>query len=469
MKKTIFIYAILFLSFNLKAQDSIQIFSLDDLFTIILDNHPVAKQSELLSASAKQELLMTRGLLDPYIGSSFNQKEFESKKYYTLWDNYLKVPTWYGIDLKAGFEKNTGPYVSGENFTSDQGLTYIGISVPLGQGLFIDERRNQIKQAQQLPIIAEAEKIKIINKLLFQASKDYWDWSYCYNKWKLYKNSLTIASTRYIAVNERARLGDISSIDTVEALMQVQNFEVLVEQSEVEYRNTSLILSNYLWSEDEVPLELTGEIIPSPAGSEITPITSDSLNNLILSASENHPDLLKLNGKLTQLSIERKYQSDKFKPKVYVDYNFLHSDFVVNNNIVNPNYLSNNYKFGVSLSYPLFLRTERGKYQMTKLKIQDATYQVQQTSREIENNIRVASNDWMALERQILIQENLVKNSEKLLIGEQIRFDNGESSIFLINAREITLISNKIKLYEMKTKYAKSKNGLYWAVGSMRQ
>ena len=459
---------LLTLAFNIRAQDSTRVLTVQDFFALILKNHPVARQAKLLNERAKQEIRIAKGFLDPSLNSKLYNKEFESKEYYTLWDNYLRIPTWYGVDFKAGFERNTGPFVSGENITPTNGLTYIGISVPIGQGLFIDERRSQIKQAQQFSTIAEAERVKIINKLLLQAAKDYWDWMYYYNKWTLYKEGLSLATIRYGAVSERARQGDLSAIDTVEAMMQVQNFQILLTQSEVEYRNTSLILSNYLWNEDGAPVEINNLVIPSESGSEISALQSDSLNGLIALASSNHPDLVKLNAKIIQLNIEKRFIADKFKPKIYLDYNLLQAGFPGNGDVFSSGYFSSNYKLGASFSYPLFLRNERGKFQLTKLKIQETNYELQQTNREIENSIRAAGNDWLALEKQIVFQQSLVRNSESLRMGEQTRFENGESSIFLINTREVTLINNQVKLYELKAKYAKSKVMLQWAAGLVR-
>ena len=63
------------------------------------------------------------------------------------------------------------------------------------------------------------------------------------------------------------------------------------------------------------------------------------------------------------------------------------------------------------------------------------------------------------------IQEVLVNNAATLRNAEQIRFENGESSLFLVNTRERSLIDAQIKLAEIKSKYAKAKVELQWASG----
>ena len=70
---------------------------------------------------------------------------------------------------------------------------------------------------------------------------------------------------------------------------------------------------------------------------------------------------------------------------------------------------------------------------------------------------------------QLQFQQNLVNNTILLKTAEQIKLDNGESSVFLVNARETSLISNQIKLYELKSKFAKAQALLYWAAGTLTE
>jgi hypothetical protein len=60
----------------------------------------------------------------------------------------FKNPTWYGIEIKAGFDQNEGYYLNPENTVPNAGLTSLGISVPLGQGLFINQRMADLRKAK---------------------------------------------------------------------------------------------------------------------------------------------------------------------------------------------------------------------------------------------------------------------------------------------------------------------------------
>ena len=49
--------------------------------------------------------------------------------------------------------------------------------------------------------------------------------------------------------------------------------------------------------------------------------------------------------------------------------------------------------------------------------------------------------------------------------GEIRKFDNGESSLFLINSRESKLIESRIKLASLQSKYQKERASVYFAAG----
>ncbi|MCJ8166963.1 TolC family protein [Pontibacter sp. E15-1] len=450
-----------------QAQDSVQVLALPDFHQLILQYHPVASQAALLTEQARQELRIARGALDPVIASKVYRKEFGGKEYYNLWNNTLRVPLWFGPELKAGYEKNSGALLNPENSTPSNGLSSVGISVPLGQGLFIDERRAIIRQARLTQDIAEAEKVKLINKLLLQATKDYWDWLLYYRQVQLYEESVELARFRLASVRARVEEGDLAAIDTVEALTEMQSRQVLLQDAAMSYNNARLMVATHLWAANEVPLELQESTIPALTGSELSPLPLDSLRQLLDEARTNHPDLRKLSLKGEQLQIERQFAADKLKPKLNAEYNLLQKDFYLEPEALDRQFMGENYKLGLSFSLPLFLREERGKLQLTKAKQQANSLELTQTTREIENNLLAAYNEWLALEEQIRLQQQMVNNATTLRNGEVIRFQNGESSLFLVNSREMKLLEAQAKLYTLRTKYAKAKTYLYWAAGVM--
>lgn len=467
MKKLLTSFCFLFFALQVSATDTARVLRTDDLFRMVLAHHPVAQQAALLSDAAKEELRIAKGFLDPKLQSDYNGKVLSGQEYFSMWDHSLSVPVWWGTDLKIGYENNAGQNVNPEDATPSKGLWYVGISVPLGQGLWIDERRNTIRQAQLLPAMAEAEKVKTINKLLFDAAKEYWDWYYFFHRQELLGDAYRLSAERFEAVKLRFLQGDVPAIDTLEALIAMQEREVLYSQGKQDFENSRLRLSLYLWNSEGQPVELPASVVPGET-IFIQQLSSDSLQSLVNAARQFHPDLLKLDLKNEQLSIEEKYQRDQLKPKANLRYNVLTKNPADLSDAGSQEYYTNNYKLGFSFSFPLFLRKERGKVRLTEIKQQQTTLERDQRERSIVNEMASCHLNWLAYSEQIVVLEQQVRNAKLLRDAEEERFRNGESSFFLVNTRELSLITAKIRLLEAQSKFQKNRAQLYWSAGMLQ-
>jgi outer membrane protein TolC len=74
----------------------------------------------------------------------------------------------------------------------------------------------------------------------------------------------------------------------------------------------------------------------------------------------------------------------------------------------------------------------------------------------------------LAMQKQSLLFQDNVLNQQALLKAEEMRFSIGESSMFLVNARENKLLETSQKLVELKTKFFKSLINIQWAAGQLR-
>jgi hypothetical protein len=53
---------------------------------------------------------------------TLTKKQFKDTEYYSILNSSFKIPTWYGIEIKAGFEQNEGYYLNPENTVPNTGL-----------------------------------------------------------------------------------------------------------------------------------------------------------------------------------------------------------------------------------------------------------------------------------------------------------------------------------------------------------
>jgi len=451
--------------FSAQAQDSIYVLSEAEFVSVVLSNHPVASQSRLLPDMAAQEIRAARGNFDPKLSTSFNEKNFQNTPYWSVWSHELKVPVWTNTDLKVGYDKANGNYLADELSNTSDGLLYAGISLPVLQGLLTDARRIALKQAQLMPELAEAERVKMINKLLLESVKSYWSWSNAFRQLAVVQEGVTLANFRFNAITQRVIQGDAAPIDSVEALIALQTRQNDLKLWQAEFANAGLLLSTYLWTDEGTPLEINGTVVPE---TEVTIEQLDDiqLQELVSMARENHPDLIMLNVTGLQLALERRLNVEMLKPYLAVNYNFL--TYPTNPSLSDHIFLQNNYKVGLDASFPIFLRKERGKLNMTKLKIESNYLDQNNATQQIENEIAAVFNSLAATASVLGVQRQIVDNYETLREGELQRFANGESSLFLVNTRENNLLDAKSKLIKSETEYKKLLYTLYWAAGTSR-
>jgi len=456
------------------AQTQDKVFLFKDFYEIVITNHPIAKQALLLSDLAKSEVLIARGHFDAKFEFELTQKylqgqdQFNEKgrgtNYYTYIDNGLKVPLWFGPDIQFGFEDNSGRLVNPSNFTPSGGLAYVGLKIPLIQGMIIDERRATMKQARLMQNIAENERIKQINKVLYSAAKEYLDWIFAFQKFNYIKESYQFSQIRFDATKQRASNGDLATIDTLEALSLLQERLIDLQNAENDLQNAQVLVSTFLWTPQNEPLELSPELIPQ-SDTVFLNISQGKVKEILAIQTNQHPELLKLDNKLRQYEIEVKLARDKLLPNFDLDYKYLTSNVSNYTGDFSGNYFANNYKIGLTLLQPIFLRKERGKIEMTKIKLSQTQFERNLASREIANNISQVANDLETYHLQIDLQNKMVGYSKSLRDAEIEKFSAGESSLFLTNARESKLIDSQIKLADLKRKLEKTKFELLYEAG----
>ncbi|MET0300192.1 MAG: TolC family protein, partial [Flavitalea sp.] len=378
--------------------DSSKIFSVSLYQELVLKNHPIVRQAKLLSAAARADVMQALGKFDPLLESVFDRKEFGNVDYYSNWSSQLKVPLYLaGADLKIGYDRFSGQNVNPQYITPDHGLSGVGLSIPLGQGFIIDSRRNILKQSRAMVNYAEAERVKQILSVWYSAVSDYWSWYAAYSEYRFLREGVELAATRFRALRGQTLIGDKPPIDTIEARITVQEREIQLTKLEVDLNNRRLVMSNHLWDSTYSPLELPADAVPEqPSENEFKP-EETRLDTLIAFAAERHPELLMIRADSTALEVERSYRRELLKPKLNLTGTLITARDRFGEYV--PKYYDvswRNYKVGVDFVFPLFLRAERGKLRAVKIKQDQLNLDLQQTNREIKNDIITSYNSLQA-------------------------------------------------------------------------
>ncbi|MFT4600582.1 MAG: outer membrane protein TolC [Arenicella sp.] len=451
MKKLVFY--ILFFGLSNVALTQENIMSFDDFIGIVLEHHPMSRQADIKSDYGITNLAKSRGNFDPKLEGNINQKYFKSDQYYNVSNIGLKVPTWYGISFKGGYDLNSGVQLNPERLTPDDGLWYAGVEVSLGKGLIIDKRRAEFKKAKIFAKSAEQDRRLMLNKLVLQAGSAYWEWFKAYNKMMVYQKAVSNSQEIMDNVRKGAMIGDRPFMDTLEANVQLQTQRFNYMQTELDYLNAMAYLEIYLWKDGYLPLELDSNTFPPSHLVVNSSIIEPELLLKVDSLKTNHPALLNANYKIETEKIELKLAWENVKPKIDLKYNALNSA-----EFGNPveNYSIENYVWGASFKMPLFLRKERNQIRLSKLKVEHQELDFEIKSQEIGFKIESAINSWQTSKNQIDLWQSTVLGFEKLLQNENTLYAIGESSLFKVNSRQKSYINSELMLIETVKKNQKA-------------
>lgn len=464
-------YFLISFSLNLYSQDSLMVadtssLSLEQVLKMTMTFHPVVKQANLITQDAEARLRSAKGTLDPKIELGYQLKNFKDTEYYNLLNTSLKIPTWIGIDPKVEFLRNKGDNVNPQNsipMANDYEQLAIGVEVPIGKGLFYDERRNAIQNAKAFSQIAQAEQTKSINKILLTVIKDYWNWYVSYQQLALLTQAIDLSQNLFDRTLIDFEFGEAAVVDTLQAKINLQKRTVDFRKAQANYELARLNLAKHLWNEDLIPLEIQENVVPDSVTLFQTPMESE-LKPAIDFAMENHPEINKLEGKRQQLDADVRWARESFKPQVDLSYSFIDAP-------LNPDFetssidFGDNYKMGVDFSFPILLRKERGKLQQTKLKIESNEYELAQNQLAIKNDVIARYTQSIAFQDLLRQYQGVSNNYEKLLNAEIINLENGETDLFKLNIQQDKFIEAQTEYYDALIKWGKSKAEYYYITG----
>ncbi|QWT85461.1 TolC family protein [Chryseobacterium sp. PCH239] len=455
--KLLFILIFLFFQYH-KAQDSLMI-SANEFLAVVKNYHPMALKYQLQNKIAQSEITKARGNFDPILGGKLGEKNIDGVQYYRQKNIELGIPTWYGIDLTAGYQ-----YLDGEKLNSSEtkgGIYSMGITVPLAKNLLYDKRRAALDQAKFASKMTEAEQTVLTNELLLEAENTYWEWVQSFEIYKLQNKAVEVSKKRLQLTRKTFEYGERAAIDTVEAASQLQSFELQQKEAYLNFVKNTQQLQLFLWKENREIYEISQLFYPADHLSDHTAYSDFEflLQEIKTKETTNHWSVQYYTQKHHILESERKLKWQSFLPKFDFTYNFF------NKENYRTDYLplfDNNFQYGLKLEIPVFQREAKASYQMAKIKIEQNKLDTEFKKRELTSKIETYKNELLNYHTQIALSQNNLVNYQQLLTAEETKYANGESSLFLINSRENKMIEAQEKFISIKAKFLKSFNKLKW-------
>lgn len=439
-------------------------FTFPNFVDVVLANHPVSQQARLVAEQARAELRQAWGAFDPKFVATWDQKRYSGTEYFSYVDAALKIPLPIGADVTLAYNRSMGQYINPDRRTVGEGTFAAGISLPLGQRIITDERRTALQQARAARDAGDAERVGILNKLLFSAAKDYGAWYESWRRRAIAQEGEALADFRLRAVRQRVANGESAPIDTVEALLELQRRQVTRYETEALFYVSTLNLTAYLWDDAGRAAPLPPDAKPVLDGVGLGGIDSTRLDALLQLATRRNPDLLKVQAKVQQAEADRLLATQGLLPFAEAKLSGL-AERGSDVDFFDRGRLNQNYKAGLTIESPVLFLKETGKFGATGAKLEFQQFERERLRREVEFDTRAAMFDIANLERLLDRQRSSVRNARLLRDAEQIRFENGESTLLILNLRERLVLDEAAKLAALEGKVAAARGALALSTG----
>ena len=399
------------------------------------DFAPFVQNSDLNVSIQYQEWMASRSPFQPKLKGNYSAKQFEDKTYYSKFNSDVSVKTPLGIKVGGGFQNNNGVFLNPENNDPVQGLAFAGVEIPLGAGMFTDDERTEVRlQSIKRDAASLLNKLQV-NDYLFESGEAYWEWFGSILQLQLAQEAVERAESRLEFVKQMNSIKEVADIDTLEALINLQNREAYAISTQIKWVKNKNYINNYLW----IPGKTDRNVAPE-ADLEYEAVFPDSL--LEEKYTENHPLILLIEADSLINRVELNLVREYFKPEI--DFEFKLQEAAENVGSFEYNPRINNY-VGLDFQMPLFLRKERAKSKQLNYKSEIIQNKKIESLTKIYQEQRTAYLNSQNLLESVNLWQNASENYFRMLEAEITMYNIGESSLFVINNRELRWINAKEK------------------------
>lgn len=423
--------------------------SLTDFLSQVDFNFPKLVSVRLESDLARAKLQEKSGAFDPVFsfGSDFlryNPSSAPGKAYETqMTETSVDVLDRSGAKLQIGARLNNGRVKSPGTSTGAFGEYFVGAKIPLIRDRLINTKTIAEKQAILGVPLADQFIRQTRFEILQKAGEVYWDWVGAGEKLRVNKALLDIAKDRAEFVRKRVASGANPPIDNDEALAEVFRRQGSFEKAERDLQKAELKLQIFLWDREIVGAQKTIErtLIPY-LPTAYNPSQTDLAAAGQASALNDRPELLGIQLSRDIFTLDLELARNERKPALDLNIN--------PGTDVGADGIGLTYKVGVFYSLPLRQNTADGKIKQVGIKLAKLDLEEKQTRQGIQVEILDAVSNIQQSYQRVIAAEQELSFSRRLERGERIRWEQGTSTLFLVNQRERGRAEAEIRFIDVR-------------------
>lgn len=430
---------------NAFSEGKANILSIQDLLAATKQHYPaiMAEQQEL--ARAKAAYFASQGGFDPNISSRIiaTPAGTYNNRY---WDTQLNFPiSDTGNQIFAGYRYGQGNFPSYDQYylTENKGEGRVGFNMPLLRDRDIDQNRAAL-QTTRLGIGIQEQNLQLTRiNIMQEAALAYYRWVAEGIRLRYTQELLNIAKIRQEAIEKRFRLGDAAKIEVQENQRFIVQRKAALIYAERQLQKAAFYLSLFYRNSQGKPMIPRNEQLPSffPAipNMKMTVRFNSVLKEKLV---DQFPSVEILQAKIATQRVQLSVAKNNLQPTLNMQL-FYAQD--VGSNTTNVRINDKSLNLQLVFDVPFYQRKAKGNITETMRSLDSLAYQEKLMREKLAITIKDLFYQLEAERQQFKMAEQDVRLSKTIEDAENKRFNNGDSSLFLVNQREQTTFDARLR------------------------
>ena len=415
--------------------------TLDRILQSVDQHYPPLRVALLESPIAEADYLAAQGRFDLVLRSFVETNSlgfYESRRF----DVSAEQPTaLWGTSFFSGYQASGGAFPSydGKFQTNGLGEYRAGMRVPLFRDRALDSRRAELGKAHLGRRLADLGIQQQRLVILQAATARYWNWVAAGRRFAVAQSIFNIAV-------EREKI-----LETAVELGQLPRFEVLDNKRIIEQRRSQFVaarrgveqasfdLSLFYRDNQGQPRIALPEQLP-PAFPRPSGLDEKQLERDIAQALDRRPELARLQTQQDQVRLDQRLAENRRLPGL--DF-ILSYDRELGERRVprGPNEL----RAGIAFELPLQRRTATGQAVAARTRVAQIDQRLQFQREQVSVEVRDAISAVRAAFEGANVLEAEVLATRQVEDAERLRYDLGESTLFVLNQRELQTADAQVR------------------------
>lgn len=424
---------------------------LDEVLDSVAAAFPLLYAVELERPIAAAQRLAAEGQFDPLfrLRSAEQTGTFASSRLAASLEQTSPIG---GITTFAGWRWGQGnfPIYYGDRKTGEGGELQAGVVVPLLQNREIDPRRARLRAAQIAENLAEPTIRRARLDFFRTAAQSYWSWQVAGAQYRIAEELLRLAVDRQQVFDVQFREGKIAEAPVALNRRLVASRREALLAAERLLQQNALRLSLFLRDENGQPVVPPATWLdPDFLQTKLPAPNPQGLNDDVRLALLQRPELVRFQLEKERRAVEWQLANNQLLPTLNLtvqgsqDLGTAKKTFTGSGPFATDRTTG---EIGALLEFPLPFRNARGQALTARAQLAQLLAQERYTRDEITVQVQDAVSELLLTYQRLLQAQEELRQAERVLQIETIRFREGRISLVELNLQEIAVAEAKTKV-----------------------